>query len=184
MLPDDHVADPRRKLSRFYQTHHCPQSRQNPSTGVTIMVRVGIPMTPVIANIGGRIAAVDVTLPDVANRPRQLRIIGVYAPTAPISTRNSSNLTTFWQDVHSVLPQSHDWILIGDFNAYLHPWEARGGTDETAYVGVINKLREAYRAFLSASRGKDVWENNMTTAAARDWTCVGHSSKSAIKILD
>lgn len=45
-------------------------------------------------------------------------------------------------------------------------------------------MRSAYRTFLSATGGKDVWEGNMTTSVGTDWTCVGHSSHTAYKILD
>lgn len=122
MLPDDHIANPAEKLSQYYQSHHCPQAAVNVSTGVTLVVRHGIPMTPIqlTANGNGRVAAVDITLPDMIGRPSKIRIIGIYAPTAPNGPRDASNLDNFWGQVRSVIPTTHDWVVIGDCNAFLH----------------------------------------------------------------
>ncbi len=88
MLPDDHIRNRSDKLTAYYTAHATPRAENNQSTGVTILVRKGIPATHVLggsAVIPGRSCAVDITLPDVVGRPRQIRIIGIYAPTEPNS---------------------------------------------------------------------------------------------------
>lgn len=183
--PDDHITSRSRKLDQYYKAFAAPTAQTNPCTGVTILVRNGIPATqvqPTPAATQGRAAAVDVTFPDIVGRPTRLRIIGVYAPVRPNSARDTSNLRLYWESILQLIPDTHGWVVIGDCNAYLHPWEEKGGDPKT--YASTKHLRAAYRFFITEAGGKDVWEQHSTTDVGRDWTCHGHASKSALKILD
>ena len=105
-------------IRRFYQMHHESAAASNSSTGITVLIRHDINvtnriLTPNMPQAAGRIAAVDLSFPDMSNRIKPLRIIGIYAPTRPASRSDSKNLTQFWDAVRSLTDVQYDWALAG-----------------------------------------------------------------------
>jgi len=188
-VPTNGLHRPTDDIRRKYQVHHESKSAGNASTGVTMLIRNGVNIAhrvpiPREQYVMGRIAAVDLAFPDLTGKLRKIRIIGIYAPTQPTSPGDISNLTTFWSAVTRMTQVSHDWVVGGDCNAFIHRWEAEGGTDQTAYQGTIDKLRKAYLRFIADAHGIDVWDDRMRTQVKADWTCTSHHHTGARKILD
>jgi hypothetical protein len=170
------------KVTSQYNVHYTP-ARDQPSNGVTLLVHKTLAMkkVPPTTSSSDRIAAVDLTIPTSDGHGKQVRVIGIYAPARPIG--NGRNLTDFWSQVQKLTRIDHDWVVLGDFNAYLNPWEEMGGSIR-GYMAVLDSLRKAYRVFLANTSAIDAWHQNPHVNIWHDWTSRGHSSPDAKKILD
>lgn len=171
------------RITSAYATYFIP-SIGSASNGVTLLINKAIAFTALphttITEGLGRVVAVDLTLPDLLGRATRCRLIGIYAPARP----QGHDLGSFWKAVQQLTEIDHEWIVAGDFNAFLNPWEERGGTREPHYTRMLDDLRKAYRVFLHNTRGLDAWDQNRPVYIERDWTCRGHARPDAKKILD
>lgn len=188
-LPSDGTHNHMTDIRREYQVHHEAQSPDNVSTGVTMLIRNGVNIaarvpTPQLPHVRGRMTAVDLTFPDLRGRLKTVRVIGIYAPTAPTSGTDTTNLRLFWDGVVSLVRSGpEDWVLGGDFNAFLHQWEAEGG-GSAGYDLILGRMKKAYLDFLATAPGIDAWSNRMATQVRKDWSCRAHTNDKTKKILD
>lgn len=175
------------KTLQHYDTHHEP-AKEKITNEVTLLIHRSVTIiqkvvTPNIQHVRGRVCAVDILIPDVHKRPTKIRIIGIYAPTTQYDPK-VDNYTAFWKGVEDLTRVDHEWVLAGDVNAFLHPWEAvwekAGTTDQQGCA----PRRKAYRSFLIQTAAKDLWEDRISTNVKYDWTCQGHMAKETKKILD
>lgn len=146
-----------------------PVAPDNMNTGVTMLIHKSIPIvrhvpTRHLRHGRGRIAVADVLVPDVNDRGRIVRVIGVYAPTNLPHLVARNGLHPFWDEVRTLAEEHTTWIMGGDINACLH---AREST--TANSAATNRTHVAYRDFLQATMGIDSWEQT-EVRVERDWT--------------
>lgn len=155
----------------------------NPSCSIAMFVRVDVtvvrrvdPMPRFI----GRMAGIDVVFEGSDRSRVSLRVIGVYAPTAKSANLPKNQLNTaaedhprdiedFWRGLTDFVGQTPKWVIAGDANTSLHPWEITGYGD--AYLAnVLPKTRSCYRRFLTDTSGLDAWEEQQSVDVWRDWT--------------
>ncbi|KAK1229491.1 hypothetical protein PQX77_007441 [Marasmius sp. AFHP31] len=140
-------------------------NRKQVKWGVAIGVNTSLQgtMVPVHDSLAGRVVAVDVIIPTDNGRGFRHRLIGLYAPYDPGIADALQTLRSFWGSVREICTTaSHSWSIIGDFNATLSNME---WGDHLAHDGLS---RRAYREFLNASMGRNVWSLQGNNNARED----------------
>jgi hypothetical protein len=115
----------------------------------------------------GRLGAVDIKLANDQGKPTNIRIIAAYAPVDTTGHRRLI-LQQFWNESAKLTPTTHPWIMAGDLNATLRPWERFGYSKRNN--ASFSTRTSLFQTFLSSTNGRDVLDSKDGITAARDWT--------------
>lgn len=168
------------RLKATYSLYTTPQMVTRPAVGgitigvhTTIASQSAISLTP---DLPQNSLHIQITVQDIATTgTTNISIIGVYGPQI-----FGDSYKPFWQTLRGKVDTLQKWVILGDFNAVLHPREAN--TDHH----LVRLVNNEYRSFISRTGGVDLWSLQEEIVLKDDYTCrtPTNTGKVAHSIID